>query len=316
RRRFWRSENDLDKEQAYQTLYSAILKLVHVAAPFVPFITEEIYSNLKKGSDPESVHLADYPVADPARRDIDLEFKMKVTQTTVSMGRALRSIHSIKTRQPLKALHLVTRDQSERTVLREMEDIIREELNVKEVIFRENEEDLVEFSAKANYRVLGRILGKDMKAAAKRIEELSKDEVLTLLDGGTLSIDLGPRTLDLNQESVIVQRQEKENLKVLNEGSLTVALDPEISEDLYREGLVRDIVRSIQNLRKDRGLDVTDRIVLYVHGDDSIRSAVEEFQDHLMEETLSVAWEWKSTNNGLKIDCGNENCVIDLEKAK
>jgi isoleucyl-tRNA synthetase len=316
RRRFWRSENDRDKDQAYQTLYSVLLKVVQVAAPFMPFVTEEIYRNLRPDGTPLSVHLTDYPEADTSKRDPGLEFKMKVTRTAVSMGRALRSMHSIKIRQPLKALHLVTRDQSERLVLREMEDIIREELNIKEVIFRENEEELVEFSAKANYRLLGKELGKDMKSAAARIEALTRDEILTLLEGATLSIDLGDRTLDLNEERVIVQRQEKENLKILNEGSLTVALDPEISEELQKEGVVRDIVRSIQNLRKDRELDVTDRIVLYLHGSDAVRTAIESFQDHLTEETLAVRWEWKHTDAAVEVECGDETCAIDLEKTE
>jgi isoleucyl-tRNA synthetase len=315
RRRFWRSENDSDKDQAYQTLYTVILKLVRVAAPFIPFVTEEIYLNLKQATDEESLHLTDFPVADTSLRDPDLEYKMRVTREAVSMGRALRSIHSIKTRQPLKAIHLVTRDETERRVLREMEGIIRDELNIKEVVFRDNEEDLVEFSTKANYRILGKELGKDMKAAADRIAALSRDEILSLLDGSTLSIDIGERVLELNEERVIVQRQEKENLKVLNEGSLTVALDPEISEELYREGLVRDIVRSIQNLRKERGLDVTDRIVLFLHGSDAVKSAIEDFQDHLMEETLAVDWEWKQTSDGVEIECGDETGVVDLKKS-
>jgi isoleucyl-tRNA synthetase len=240
---------------------------------------------------------------------------MKVTRSAVSMGRALRSMHSIKTRQPLKALYLVTRDEGERKVLREMEDMIRDELNVKEIVFRENEEDLVEFSAKPNYRILGKKLGKDMKAAAQRINELTRDEILSLVDGATLSIDLGERALDLNEESIVVQRQEKENLKVLNEGSLTVALDPEISEELHREGIVRDIVRSIQNLRKERKLEVTDRIVLRLHGPDTIRAAVENFQEHLMEETLATDWEWERSNSGVEIECGDERCLLDIEKS-
>ena len=290
------------------------MKLIHTAAPFAPFVTEEIYQNLRPQESPESIHLSNFPVANTARRDADLEYKMKVTQTAVSMGRALRSIHSIKIRQPLKAIHLVTRDQAERRVLREMEDIIREELNVKEVLFRENEEDLVEFSAKPNYRVLGKELGKDMKTAAARVEALTRDEILTLLEGGTLSLEIGETTVDLNAERVIIQRQEKENLKVLNEGSLTVALDPEISEELYREGLVRDIVRSVQNLRKDRNLDVTDRISLYLHGSETVRSAVEGFQDHLMEETLAIGWNWEKTDGAVEIECGDDTCSIDLEK--
>ena len=315
RRRFWRSENDVDKEQAYQTLYSVLLKLVAVAAPFVPFITEEIYRNLRSDDMPESIHLTHYPGVDNTRRDTELEFKMKVTMTTVSLGRALRSLHSIKTRQPLRALHLVTRDQDEKRVLREMEDIIREELNVKEVVFRENEEELVEYQAKPNYRVLGKILGKNMKEASVRIGAMGKDEILSLLDGATLSMELEHTTVDLDADSVMIQRQEKDNLKVLNEGSLTVALDPEITAELYHEGLVRDIVRSVQNLRKENGLEVTDRIALRLFGADSVRVAVESFQDYLVAETLAKRCDWLDGDDMSVIECGDETCKVVLHKA-
>ncbi|MFP3960038.1 MAG: isoleucine--tRNA ligase, partial [Spirochaetaceae bacterium] len=153
RRRFWRSENDSDKQEAYGTLYEVLMRVVKVAAPFIPFVTEAVFRNLRTDKDPDSVHLCDYPQADPAARDTDLEWKMSTVQRTVRMGRALRRMHDLKIRQPLSAIHLVTRNDAERRVLREMEDIIRDELNVKEVIFRENEEELVEFSAKPNYRV-------------------------------------------------------------------------------------------------------------------------------------------------------------------
>ncbi|HUX19591.1 MAG TPA: isoleucine--tRNA ligase, partial [Spirochaetia bacterium] len=138
RRRFWRSGNDHDKHEAYETLYAVLMKLITVAAPIIPFITEEIYRNLRNEGTMESVHLCDYPTSRPGMRNIELELKMKVTRQAVSMGRALRSVHGLKIRQPLRALYLVTRDQEERTILREMEDIVREELNVKEVIFRDN----------------------------------------------------------------------------------------------------------------------------------------------------------------------------------
>ena len=314
RRRFWRSENDSDKEQAYSVLRAVLMKLCLVSAPFVPFITEEIYGNLKAPGMPDSIHLCDYPVSDEAGRDHELERKMTVARQAVSMGRALRSMYNIKTRQPLKALHLVTRDKEEKTILREMEDLIREELNIKDVIFRENEEELVEYRAKANYRTLGKELGKDMKLAAERIENLSMDEIQSLLDGATLEIDIGPRELELTLESVIVQRVEKENLKVLNEGSLTVALDPEITEDLRQEGIVRDIVRSVQSLRKESGFDVTDRIKLSLYGSDEVRDAVESHEDYLMTETLAVSLRWENSPAAVEVGCGEELCRITLAK--
>ena len=315
RRRFWRSENDHDKEQAYQTLYSVLMKLTLVAAPIVPFITEAIYRNLRSDGMPDSVHLCDYPVADASRRDLELETKMAVTQQTVSMGRAIRRMHDLKIRQPLKALHLVTINPDERKVLREMEEIIRDELNVKEVIFRENEEELVEYSAKANYRSLGPELGGDMKTAAEKIAALSPRQIQTLLEGNTLTIDVGARSLELTKDSVIVQRSEKENLKVLNDGSLTVALDPEITAELRNEGIVRDAIRVIQNLRKESGFEVSDRITLRMEGPDSVQTAVTAFRDYLMSETLAVSLDWTpEANSGVRVAIGDDECAITLTR--
>ncbi len=315
RRRFWRSENDPDKMQAYGTMYSILMKLIHVAAPIVPFITEEIYHNLRSGNMPESIHLAAYPVEDTSLRDLELEQKMAITRQAVSMGRALRSMHNYKTRQPLKAIYLVTRDSTERKVLREMEDIIREELNVKDVLFKENEEDLVEYSAKPNYKVLGKQLGKHMKSVAKKIEALTMSEIQSLMEGATLYLDYDEGSLELTLDGIVVQRTEKENVKVINEGSLTVGLDTEITEELKNEGMVRDLVRSIQNMRKDRGLEVTDRINLYIEGPDSIRQAIESFEEHLLQETLAENYSWKAEGKPEEIECGDETCRVGLKKA-
>ena len=315
RRRFWKSENDLDKDQAYQTLYSVLMKYIKLACPVIPFITEEIYQNLRTDSMPESIHLCDYPVADASVRDEALEKKMEVTQHAVSMGRALRANFSLKIRQPLKAIYLVTRDAEEKTILKEMEGIISEELNVKEVVIRDNEEELVEYEAKANFRVLGKVLGKSMKAGAAKIEELSMDEIKSLLDGATLSIDIDGVSYDITNESIVVQRNEKENLKVLNEGSLTIGLDTELTDALRQEGVVRDLVRNIQSLRKDSGLDVSDRIKLCISGADEIRASVDSHEEYMKNETLTVEWDWKEADNAKEFECGDYSCKIALEKA-
>jgi isoleucyl-tRNA synthetase len=314
RRRFWRSENDLDKKQAYETLYAVLMKLILVAAPIIPFITEEIYLNLKSENMPDSVHLCAYPVENSALRNPELDHKMALTRQAVTMGRAIRSLHNLKIRQPLKALHLVTKDKKEKAVLSEMQDIIKEELNVKVVVFRENEEELVEFNAKPNYRVLGKTLGKDMKQAAQRIEELPTKEIQSLLAGEKISIHIGSRKIDLTADEIIVQRNEKQNLKVLNQDSLTVALDPELTAELLEEGIVRDMVRGVQNLRKEMGFNVTDRITLKLHGTDSVLKAVEHFQDHLTAETLALSWKWEKAAQAQGIECGNEKCYIAIEK--
>jgi isoleucyl-tRNA synthetase len=305
RRRFWKSGEDRDKREAYAALQAALLKLCLVACPFMPFLTEEIWRNLRPEGSPDSIHLADWPLYDASRRDTALERVMAVTVRAVSMGRSLRTEYGLKVRQPLRALHLATRDPEERSILAGSEELIREELNVKLVLFRDNEEDLVEYRAKANFRTLGKALGKAMKAAAAQIEQLGAAEIRRLLDGGKVRLDLEGRSFEVSADGVEVQRIEKEGLKVVNQGTLTVALDPELSEELVQEGLVRDLVRGIQNLRKEQGFAVTDRIVLTLEGSDAVRAAVERFQDHLLAETLVVSWSWGAAPKTVEIECGD-----------
>jgi isoleucyl-tRNA synthetase len=264
---------------------------------------------------PESIHLCPFPVADQSRRDRGLEARMQATVKAVSMGRSLRTEYSLKTRQPLSALHIVTRDAAERAALAGMEDLIREELNVKTVIFRENEEELVEYRAKANFRVLGKLLGKSMKAAAARIEALTVPEIRSLLDGRPLSIEVDGQAVTLPPDGVEVVRSEKENLKVINEGSLTVALDPVLTPALVQEGIVRDLVRGIQNLRKESGLEVTDRIELALDGPAAVREAAEAFREHLLAETLAVSVEWRKADGASPVECGDETCSVYVRRA-
>jgi isoleucyl-tRNA synthetase len=319
RRRFWRntgaSGGDADKNEAYATLYDILKKLVTVASPFMPFTTDAIWRNIRRNGDKESVHLEDFPVCREERRDRALEFKMASVRHAVSMGRALRSQYNIKVRQPLKTVELVTKNPDEKKVLFEMEDIIREELNVKNVVFRDNEEDLVEYEAKANFRILGKELGKDMKAAAERIETLSQAEIQGLLDGATLSIDIGGRAVEITSEKLDIRRLEKMNLRVLNEGTLTVALDTEVTEELSREGDIRDLVRGVQNARKDAGLDVTDRIALCIYGSARLKQAWESFSDYAAAETLAVSMEWGETEGMTPLDSGDDTWFVKIAKS-
>jgi isoleucyl-tRNA synthetase len=243
-----------------------------------------------------------------------LEFKMASVRHAVSMGRALRSQYNIKVRQPLKMVELVTRNADEKKVLLEMEDIIREELNVKSVVFRDNEEDLVEYEAKANFRVLGKELGKDMKAAAERIETLSQAEIQGLLEGATLALDVAGRSVEITSEKLDIRRNEKANLRILNEGTLTVALDTEVSEELAREGDVRDLVRGVQNARKEAGLEVTDRIHLCVYGSAPLKQAWELFSDYVAAETLALSMEWGESEGMLTLE-GDDPWYVKIAKS-
>ncbi|MFA6366329.1 MAG: DUF5915 domain-containing protein, partial [Candidatus Hydrogenedentales bacterium] len=317
RRRFWKSENDSDKAQAYDTLNRVLRRLILVAAPFMPFITESIYQNLKRPSDPESIHLCDWPEYDARFRNADLERDMDSVRHAVSMGHALRVVNDLKTRQPLASVQLVTKVAEEHEVLAAMEDILREELNVKAVIFRHNEEELVEYSAKANFRVLGKGLGKDMKAAAAEIEKLAPAQIAALLAGRTVEIAIPGRTVSLNQEMVDVRRNEKAGLKVLNEGTLTLALDTIVTPDLLREGYVRDLIRGVQNLRKESGFEVTDRIAISLGGEGELKEALGQFRGLVANETLAECIEWIDSpgDEAASIEAGEKTWKIRIKKA-
>jgi isoleucyl-tRNA synthetase len=318
RRRFWRSENDNDKLEAYGTLYEAIKTLITVAAPFMPFTTDIIWQNLRLQTDPESVHLADFPKPDENRRDSPLEFRMSTVMSAVSIGRSLRSQYNIKMRQPLGKTELVTRNKDEKAALVEMADIISEELNVKEVIFSDNEEALVEYEVKANFRILGKELGKDMKSAAAKIEKLSHAEIQSIIEGNPLSIEVqgedGIKKLELTTEKLDIRRNEKANLRVLNEGTLTVGLDTEITRELSMEGDIRDLIRGIQNLRKEQGLSVTDRISLLVYGSDTLKEAWANFDSIAASETLATKTEWAKVDGQTEIEAGEEKWLVKIAK--
>jgi len=318
RRRFWKGENDTDKNEAYDTLYQVLKRFATLAAPFVPFISDEIWGNLRSDAEPVSIHLGDWPEADSSRRRPDLEAKMAGAKKAVGLGRALRNTHNLKNRQPLKSVHLVTRDPAEKAVLREMEDLIREELNVKEVIFQDNEEALVEYGAKANFKVLGKVLGGQMKAAAARIETLTPAEIATIVDGSSLHLEIAGIPVELNSESVLVTRKERASLKVLNEGSLTVALDGEVTRELKLEGHLRDIIRAVQSARKDAGFAVSDRIRLVFNGSAEVKETLEAHTELLKQETLALEANWDQTLGAgvgvLEADTGDEAVVFRLTK--
>lgn len=316
RRRFWKSENDSDKKEAYEALYIALKTFSLVASPFIPFITEQIWQNLKTSEDKESVHLSDYPVYNEKWRNEELEFKMATVQKAVSMGRSLRNTFNLKNRQPLASVALVTRNENEKRVLAEMEDSIREELNVKKVEFHDREDELVEYKCKANFKVLGKELGPKMKKAASIIQNLASEQIQSILEGTNLSIDVDGTAVELNSEKILVERLEKDGLKVLNEGTLTVGLDSKITDELKKEGYVRDLVRGIQNLRKESGLNVTDRICLSVSGDDDLKASYEMFKDFIDSETLASSSEFSaSLEKGTEVEADDKKWRISIVKA-
>lgn len=315
RRRFWKSSDDADKREAYRTLHYVLLTFAKTAAPFIPFTTEAIYRTLRTKEMPESVHLCDYPEPNDCR-DEYLEKQMELTMTAVSSGRFLRTANNLKVRQPLAKAVLASPDAASRKMLEETAWIVAEELNVKSVEFSDDEEALVRRSAKANFKVLGSRLGKNMKEAAAKIQALTGREIGDVLAGKPYKLVLADGTeAEITAEDLVVQREEKPGLVAASENGITIALATELTPELEGEGFARELVSKIQNLRKEKGFDVTDRIRVVCSVPEKREAALEANRAYICEETLAVAFETGPAENGAEADVNGESCRISVERA-
>ena len=289
RRRFWKSEDDADKASAYATLYRVLVTFSKSLAPILPFITESIYRNLvvtgEDGEAPESIHLCDMPLADESLRDPDLETQMKLAVLASSLGRSLRSRHNLKIRQPLRRLFLLPPDENSRTALEEVSELIADELNVKEILLVEDETEISEVSYKANFRALGPRFGRRMKEVAAFIADLDADRVTELMAGGALRVAGGEIGLD----DIEIQRRERGDVIVAVEDNLAVGLDIQLDEELILECGAREFVNRVQNMRKDAGLGVSDRIQVWAQGEEEVERAVAANLGYVAAEVLAVS---------------------------
>jgi isoleucyl-tRNA synthetase len=288
RRRFWKSGDDQNKNEAYYTLYNVLLEFSKVIAPFLPFVSEEIYQNLKTSEMPESVHLCDYPLVNEKLKHIDVEERMNIVQSAVYMGRALRAKHLLKNRQPLHAIHLVTKDDVTKNYLQQMEDLIKDELNVKNVMFSDKEDSLVNLSAKANFKVLGSKLGKNMKVIADQIQKFKAEDIVLLESGESINLELNDETFNIVFGDIIVQRSQKEGMVAESKDGLTVALDTDLSEELINEGYAREFVNRVQTIRKESDFEITDKIEVLFTGSEKLKNAVISFAEYIKSETLCL----------------------------
>ncbi len=318
RRRFWKSQNDGDKQDAYNTLYYVLINFAQTAAPFIPFMTETIYQNLKTDDMAESVHLCDYPKPNTESRDEYLEEQMKNTMTAVSLGRFLRTKHVLKVRQPLKSAIIVVQDEKIREMLKKTSNIIAEELNVKEVLFHNDEEELVTRSAKANFKALGPKLGKNMKFAASEIAKLSVEDIASLLEGNEITISIpSDDKFAICADDIVIHREEKEGMAAATEGGVTIALDSNLTEELKDEGFAREFVSKIQNYRREVDFEVTDRIEIYYNLDEKYSLAIQKFKDYICNETLALVLENKSLENkSFECDINETSCSVFIKKSE
>ena len=329
RRRFWKSENDQDKNQAYATLYRVLVEFSKVLAPFLPFLAEELYQILVRElpgnkhpvsvhdepkPKPVSVHLCDFPVFDAKLHDPALNSKMARVRQAVNLGRSLRSQHNIKNRQPLRELIVVVRNEAQKREILDMADLIRDELNVKGVEVSLDESSLVTYKGKANFKSLGAKLGKAMKTVAEKVAKLSHEEIKSVLSGTPLKLEEG----ELVAEDITVVRETREGLVVEASSDLTVALDTAIDHALRLEMLARESVSKIQNLRKDSGFEVTDQVEVHVKTASPLfREALETHFAYITAEVLAGSLgvtDAKPQGNEDSLDVNGEIAVFSVSK--
>ena len=288
RTRFWSEEASRDRDEAFETLYTVLLTLTKIAAPFVPFISDAIYLQLKPNQTSGSVHLCDFPTYQSKLRDEQLEIEMAYVQEVVSLGHGLRKENKLKVRQPLAKAYVISAASEVLQSLKQKQHLIAEELNVKEVQFESNEAGFVSTVAKPNFRVLGKKVGKLMNAAQVMIQALPPSQLSILLKGGNLDITVENETVQLTPEDVAVERKVKEGLIAATSGAITIALDTALNEDLLLEGLAREIVNKVNTMRRDEGFAVTDRIVIQLKTTDRVKKAFDLHRDYITHEVLAT----------------------------
>ena len=310
RRRFWKSTNDGDKLSAYRTLRYVLVQLSKVAAPFTPFIAEEIYMNLKGESDPESVHLCDFPTANDAARQPELEKRMADVQAAVELGRRLRADNDLKVRQPLAALRVAGMRDEEREMREDLVGLITDELNVKAVEFIADETALCDVTFKANFKTLGKKCGPKMKAVAAAIAQLTVSSAPSPTNAARIE------GFDITAEDVIVTRQPKAGLVVASQGAIVVGLETALTPELVAEGNAREFVSHVQSMRKEADFEVTQRIALAVETDAEMKAALEAHLDYVRNETLATKVEIvEKAVTAEKVELNGHATRIDVTKA-
>ena len=291
RRRFWKSEKGKDKTAAYQTLHESLMTIAKLMAPFAPFLAEELYRNLNVVASPEtaqSVHLAMLPVADDSIIDGELERRMERAIKIVGLVRAMRMKSNLKVRQPLKKIILPITNERDRAEVRRVEEMILEEINVKQIEYVTDESGIVRKKAKPNFRSLGQKFGKAVQPVAARIREFSGKEINELERQGTLTLPINGSEYTISKEDIEILHEDIKGWMVESDGSITVALDTELDEELIDEGFAREFVNRIQNMRKEAEFEVTDRIKIYHASTKRLGKALNRMAGYIKQETLAT----------------------------
>jgi isoleucyl-tRNA synthetase len=308
RRRFWKAEGDADKQAAYQTLYTCLITVTRLAAPFIPFIAEALYRNLMglttddrrpTTDDPtavvaESVHLAGWPAYDTALLDEQMVADTETLLTAVGLGRAARKAAGLKVRQPLRELWVRAPTTAATEGLRRFEADLRDELNVKAVRYLDSTTTLVEYRFKPNLRLVGKKYGKLVPALTAALRELSddmaRDAARAIEEGQPVMLSVDGQMLELLPAELLVETSSPEGYAVAEDAGVLVAFDTTLTPELIAEGLARELVRNIQDARKSAGFDIADRIAVYLGGaadGDGVEQVIRQWGDYIRAETLA-----------------------------
>ena len=306
RRRFWSSELDTSKKAVYQTTYEILMGVCKLMAPMAPFISEEIYNKLTD----KSVHLADYPKCDDSKINELIESRMDLIRDLISLGRNVREETKIKVRQPISEVLI---DAKNEELISDLVTLIEEELNVKKVTFIKDVSNYMEFMVKPNFKVAGPIFGPNIKEYSSKLNELSMDEITKLQNGETIKLDVNNNSYDINSELVDIRVSSKEGFNVATLNDNFIILDTNLTKDLILEGIAREMISKVQNIRKENDYNIVDRINLYYKGDEEVDEAVNKFNEFIKKETLAINISVKEGINN-SYDLNGHEVFIETEK--
>jgi isoleucyl-tRNA synthetase len=306
RRRFWKGDYQEDKIAAYQTLYTCLLTITKLSAPIAPFYMDQLYRDLTKATKTEnfeSVHLSEFPQFVEKYVDKSLESRMLKAQTVSSLVLSLRKKEMIKVRQPLQKVMIPILDEKQRAEIESVSDLIKAEVNVKEIELLSDVSDILVKQIKPNFKALGPRFGKDMGLIAKQIQDFNQEQIAQLESLGSIIIEIQENTITLTSEDVEISTQDIPGWLVANANGITVALDITLSEELIQEGIARELVNRIQNLRKDSGFEVTDKIKVTIQTSEGLEKAIQANRIYIMSETLTEVLEFEEDlNDGTSIE--------------
>ena len=318
RRRFWKGDYQSDKISAYQTLYTCMETIAKLGAPIAPFFMDRLYMDLNSVTHKEtfeSVHLSEFPKSDSSYVDKALERKMESAQTISSLVLSLRAKEKIKVRQPLQKIMIPIDSNEQKEMVLAVADLIKSEVNVKSVEVLEDASGILVKQIKPNFKVLGPRFGADMKAVAQAVNSFSAEDIKKIEQNGTFDVEINGKIITLEQSDVEITSKDIEGWLVASSGSLTVALDVTITEELQKEGIARELVNRIQNLRKDSGFELTDRIAVQFQKDEQIINAINKNLEYIKTETLTDELEiLDDLKDGIEIAFDDVNTKLFIQK--